>query len=321
VRCAYKRRIEARGVAVVVVACVLAAGAGRPAACAPRVVVADAVQDAGEVVAGARVERVFTLRNEGDAPLELTASAPPLVATARTDGVVAAGGRGHVRVEVDTLALGGPSTVTVPVATNDPARPHLDLALRLDVHHLVVASPGRARFVFVRGAPAVTVRERVRAVDGAPVRIRAARSPLPALAADFHDAELALTLRPEAPVGALSGNVEVEVDHPRQKRLVVPVSGFVRPVLAVTPPRLLVDGARPWRTRLHVRSFAEEPVEVRRATTDVPGLALAVVPLEAGRTYAVDVQGSGAGTGTIRLETTSPVEPVVAVAVLAGAAR
>jgi hypothetical protein len=300
----------------------LVLGASRAAVCAPRAVLETPTVSLGEVVAGERARPVVTVRNEGDAPLALavTARGP---ATVRAPATIAAGETGRIEVEVDTVALSGPSVVPIHLRTDDPAARDLEVAIRLEVRHFVVATPGHARYVFVRGEAPVTVVQRLRALDGRAFRIRDTRSPAPALRATPQPHAsgpthtLGLTLESDAAVGALEGGVEVLLDHPRQQRLVIPVSGFVRPVLAVTPTALTPAPARgPWQARLHVRSFAEAPLELRRATSDVPGLDLRVEPLESGRTWVVRVQGTDAGSaGTVRLETSSPVQPVVEVAI------
>jgi hypothetical protein len=320
------RRVEARigspRVGVVVVVATVALCASRAAPCAPRVAVATRSLDAGTVVAGDRVRRTVAVRNDGDAPLALTASAAKPLAV-RVDPVVPAGATGRLRLELDTVGLAGPAELPVRLATDDPTAPHVGLTVRVDVRHHVVATPGRARWVVVRGAGPVTVPQRLRALDGQAFRVREARSPVGALRVVPPDGPpraawtVGLTLGPEAGVGALAGTVELALDHPRQRRLAIPVSGFVRPVVAVTPPALTVaDAGGPWRARLHVRSFAEEPLELRRATTDVAGLSLAVDAVEAGRAWLIRVSGPPTpAAGTIRVETSSPVEPVVEVAV------
>ena len=45
-----------------------------------------------------------------------------------------------------------------------------------------------------------------------------------------------MTLSKEAPVGPVADHVLVRTNHPKQKRIEIPVSGFVRPMVAVTPP-------------------------------------------------------------------------------------
>jgi hypothetical protein len=311
---------------VVLVACV-ALGAGAAEA-GPRAVVDAPSLSLGEVVGGERARADFPIRNAGDAPLHLRVAAHP-PADAQADAVVGRGETGHVRVEIDTAGIAGPSRVPLRVSTDDPAAPAVDLDVRLDVRHYVVATPGRARYVFVRGAEPVTVPETLSALDGRSFRVREVRSPLAALrvvppTGDARTAwTIGLTLDGDADVGALEGGVEVLLDHPRQRRLVIPVSGFVRPVLAVTPPALtLPHTTGPWQARLHVRSFAEAPLELRRATSDVVGLALSVEPLDPGRVWIVRVEGSGeADGGTLRLETSSPVQPTIEVAVRREASR
>jgi hypothetical protein len=300
--------------------CGLAMIAVRPAACAPRAVVEGQVHDAGRVVVGGRVEHTFTIRNAGDAPLALGPTSAPPEAAVSCDAVVAPGKPGRVRVTIDTLGMGGSTTTTVHVPTNDPAHARIDLDLRLDVYPLIAVVPGKARFISVRGADPVTVAQTLHAMDDVPFRVREVVSTVPGVVVERPEGgeprvewTIGLTLRGDAPVGALAGVVELRTDHPKQSRLGIPVSGFVRPVVAVTPPRLdLRDAARPWRATLQVRSFADAPIELRKATTDVPGVTLTIRTLTPGSLYAVDLQSEGNTTpGTVRLETSSDIDPVI----------
>ena len=45
-----------------------------------------------------------------------------------------------------------------------------------------------------------------------------------------------MKLANNAKVGPLADYVTVHTNHPKQKMVQIPVSGFVRPVMAVTPP-------------------------------------------------------------------------------------
>jgi hypothetical protein len=115
----------------------------------------------------------------------------------------------------------------------------------------------------------------------------------------------------------------VVTDHPRQKRLRIPLSGFVRPVLAVTPPVAdigEVDGAKPFRFTLDVKSFASEEIALERAECDLPGATVEIIPVTAGRAYRVRVAvpadlPAGALSGTVRIFTASAKIPQIEVPV------
>jgi hypothetical protein len=115
--------------------------------------------------------------------------------------------------------------------------------------------------------------------------------------------------------------VVVRTDHPRQKSVFIPLSGFVRPVLAVTPPQALlgeVDPAGTAAIRLHVKNFAEESIEVTAASTDVAGVSARIEPIESGRTWSLLLtldkeMAAGSFQGRILIKTASPKAPLIEV--------
>jgi hypothetical protein len=223
------------------------------------------------------------------------------------------------------------------VATDDLGDPPAIAVVSLMVKPFLLADPGYARYNFVQGGREGLIRETVFATDDAPFRILGVDSPLPALAVAFRPANpqerlpdhvgsqwiVDLTLSRFAPIGPLGEEIAIRTDHPVQKKILIPVSGFVRPMLAVTPPEAELgdlDPARPVRARLFVRSFAENPVVVEGATTDVPGMTAEVEPIEKGRTYSVILRiaeghPGALVTGMVRIATDSATQPVLEVPV------
>jgi hypothetical protein len=80
--------------------------------------------------------------------------------------------------------------------------------------------------------------------------------------------------------------VVIRTDHPLQKELQLAVSGFVRPVIAVTPPTAdfakLPAGADA-QASFVVRSFSTEPIPVTAATVDIAGATATLVTVTEGR--------------------------------------
>ncbi|HYN19449.1 MAG TPA: DUF1573 domain-containing protein, partial [Thermoanaerobaculia bacterium] len=79
-------------------------------------------------------------------------------------------------------------------------------------------------------------------------------------------------------------------DHPRQKLVQIPVSGFVRPVMAVTPPVVdfgQISAALPARVSVNVKNFATEAIKVTGISGDIQGLEAKIEPLQDGREYTV----------------------------------
>jgi hypothetical protein len=298
---------------------------------AARAVLAAREQKIGVVAPGEPAVATFRIENAGSAPLTVAAGNPvPFIAGVEStvEGSPAApGAAATVTIRIATGKRAGEGTIVVPVKTNDPDAEKIELRASVEVKPLLLADPGYARFNVVQQEREGTIPQTVWSTDGAAFRVLAVEPPTPALRTSFREAAAAerradtsgsqwrieLTLPTDAPVGALVGDVVVVTDHPRQQRLYLPLSGFVRPVMAVTPPEAElgdVDGARAFRFTLDVKIFATESIALERATCDLPGATVEIVPVTAGRTYRVRVSvpeglPSGPIAGTVRLFTAS----------------
>jgi hypothetical protein len=287
------------------------------------------------------VVATFRIENGGNAPLTLEAGNPvPFIAgvTSSVEGApVAPGAAATVTVKIETEKQAGEGTVTIPVTTNDPAAPKILLRTTVEVRPLLVADPGYARYNVVQQERDGTIVQRVSSTDGATFKVVSVESPMPALRTSFREARpeeqrdevkgsqwrVETTLPLDAPIGALRGDVVIVTDHPKQKKLHVPISGFVRPVLAVTPPEADVgnlDGKRPFRFLLDVKSFASGALKLERAECDLKGATTEIVPVIEGRAWKVRVvvpEGLPVGpiAGTVRIFTASAKAPQIDVPV------
>lgn len=313
----------------------------------PAAVVDEPLRELGRIGVGEPAVVEFRVENRGRAPLTLEPKAgadPPREVRVEVTGSPAAPGKAaRVAVEVDTAGVAGKARFAVPLVTNDPKQETLTLTVALDVHPFLVARPGFARYIVVRHETEGTIGQTIAATDGSGFRVTGVESPSPALRVSFRKARdgertaelrgsqwrVESTLRSDAPVGPLTGEILVRTDHPKQRTLRIPVSGFVRPILAVTPPRAEVgeiDPAAGATASLHVQSFSTAPIEVRGADCDVPGITAEVVPVTAGRVYKVRLRfgpklPAGEFSGTVRIRTASPHRPVVEVPLRGRTAR
>lgn len=302
---------------------------------AARAVLAAREQKLGVVAPGEPAVATFCIENAGTAPLTVAAGNPvPFIAGVEStvEGSPAApGAAATVTIRIATGKRAGEGTIIVPVKTNDPTAEKIDLRATVEVKPLLLADPGYARFNVVRQEREGTIAQTVWSTDGKSFHVLAVESPTPALRTSFREAadgerradtsgsqwRIDLTLPADAPVGALVGDVVVVTDHPRQQRLYLPLSGFVRPVMAVTPPEAElgdVDRSRPFRFTLDVKSFATESIALERATCDLPGATVEIVPVTAGRAYRVRVSvpeglPTGPIAGTVQVFTASSKVP------------
>ncbi len=296
----------------------------------PRVAVVKNDVDLGVVAVGQDVEHVFDVRNDGDAPLTLgkaTVSRGGKVTAA--PATIAPGQAAQVRLVVDTFLVRGKVPVMAAFPTNDPVTARLELTLTVEVKPFISVDPGQARYLMVQGAPAGTIRQRVWAIA-----VTGVASPHAFLAVAFREATalerdpavarrqwvVDITLPTDAPVGALAGSVVVSVDHPAQKKAWIPVSGFVRPMFAVTPPAADLgnfDPKVPSLGVLVVKNFADESADLTAVTCSIAGIKPAIEIVEAGHHWRIRLSAdpalSGPVQGTLRITTSSPKVPVIEV--------
>jgi hypothetical protein len=305
----------------------------KPAA-VPKAVVEKPERDVGVLAVGDPAAAEFDVRNVGDAPLELQSVKAPL--GVRTEGVpasVPAGGSRTVRLVLGFPAPPGELMIEVSVLTNDPELPMLRLVLRGKVQAFLLMHPGYARYIVVQHAADGTITQTVGASDGAAFRVVGVESPSPALRTSFREARpderrpgwtgsqwrVESTLSRDAPVGALTGDIVVVTDHPRQRVARAPVSGFVRPVFAVTPPEARMGDVDPRRTprlQLFVKNFAEQLIDLRGAESDVTGVRAELAAREPGRSWGLTLwldaeKPPGPFEGHVRIRTANPQVPVI----------
>lgn len=302
----------------------------------PEAVAPENVYDFGVVQKGDRLIHAFAIRNEGDAVLEITEVKPSCGCTvAEFDRTIAPGGSGEVKPSLDTSNFKGPIAKSVKVFTNDARNPQINLVIKANIKTPVEVAPGYARFVAVYGEPQKTSVQTIWSEEKPDLEISDVESPFPFVRASVREAapeerregvegrqwHLEVDLDTEAPVGPLADYIVVTTNHPRNKKVRIPVSGFVRSVLSVTP-RVADFGRRevvePQTASLEIRNLGSADVALGEISTDLQGLEAEIEALEEGRLYKVLItlqpgRPEGDFEGVITISTTSPKQPVVEV--------
>ena len=313
------------------------AASATSAATHPKAVAVQPIKDVGSVAKGDKVTQDFEIRNDGNAALEITDVKPACGCTvASYDRTILPGKTGKVHVVVDTASFTGPVAKGVTVFTNDAANPQVELTVRAKVEPYIAVKPGFVRYSIVKDeAKEGTIAQTLYTPDGSPMDVVKVESPWPYLAVSFREAQegerlpdvkvkqwrVETKLSSDAPVGPLAGYVTVHTNHAKQKLVEIPVSGFVRPVLAVTPPRAdfgQIDVKEPQRRVLDVKNFATEAIKVIGVDPPGQGIEAKVEPLEEGREYTVRLtlnsgMAKGPFHGKLTIHTDSPKSPVLEV--------
>ncbi|HVT16044.1 MAG TPA: DUF1573 domain-containing protein [Thermoanaerobaculia bacterium] len=305
---------------------------------APKAVAIQPIKDVGIVAKGDKITADFEIRNDGNAPLEITDVKPGCGCTvASFDKSIAPGKTGKVHAVVDTAAFNGAIAKGVAVLTNDKATPKIDLTVKARIEPYIDVKPGYARYLVVRGeSKEGNIVQTLWAADGAPFDVVKVESPFPYLTVSFREAQegerdsagkgkqwrVETRLSNEtSPVGPLAGYVTVHTNHHKQKVVEIPITGFVRPVIAVTPPVGdfgQIELKQPLQKNLMVRSFSTEPIKLTKVDHEGKGIDAALVALEEGRSYQVKVtlnpaMGKGPFHSKLTIHTDSPKAPIVEV--------
>jgi hypothetical protein len=131
-----------------------------------------------------------------------------------------------------------------------------------------------------------------------------------------------VAIEPDAAIGPLTGSVRVWTNHPVDRLALLPVSGFVRPALAVTPPVAELKAfsrSAPLTFSVDVRNFATEAIELRQMVrASWPNVEIAVMALVPGRRFRVDITlpkglPVGALEGSVVVATSSAKTPEIVV--------
>ena len=302
----------------------------------PKARLTESIKDLGVVQLGDKPRHTFVIQNRGDEALLVTEVKATCGCTVVDyDERVPAGGEGKVAVALSTRNLRGPVAKSVRVYTNDPGNPRVDLVLKANVLRFVDASPGYARFLTVQGEAAEASEQIVWAETGANFGVLEAVSPYPFIKTDFRKAEegegksgksgrqwiVSISIDPNAPQGAFADFVTLKLRHPRRKALRIPVSGFVRSVVAVKP-RVADFGERDpqasSQTVLELQNLGKSPVSLGEIYVDVAGISSELEVVEEGKLFklrlALDpAMPKGDFNGTLTIATSSPLQPEIRV--------
>jgi len=305
----------------------------------PALVVAQPVHEAGKIHRGDPIEAVFTLENHGDGDLLIKSVDPSCGCTvASFDRKIAPGATGTVRAHVDTDGFAGAISKGVTVLSNDPTNPRVVLTIHADVQADVLLAPTYARILQVQTLDAAKTKVRLWCEDGTALEIRGVHPPKPWIQASAHRAEAAeldadkpgpqwiveVALTGDAPLGPLGESIALDTNHPRQPVVELPLSGFVRPLLAAVPEvadyGTLGPGANKSRFVLKLFNFGKGDVTVTSATSDLKFLSVSVSPEDRGRRFRIQLDlaadaPKGKFEGKLRIETSSPVMPLIEVPV------
>ena len=330
-------RVNLAAAMTLLTALTVAAGAAETTAASPhpKLVIPEPTKDFGAVVTGTELTHSFILRNEGKAPLEIKQVVPGMgIAVKSFDPVIAPGKSGTVVVYLDALHLSGAGSTTTAVMSNDVDQPTAKLTLSFEVKPEIAVTPGFARWIYVQQEPTGTIANSIHAKDGQPFEVLGVDVPAPGIHATFRPAKpeerdssvtgpqwrIELAIDRDAPVGAVRGIAVVRTNHPKQPRVPIPLSGFVRPRYLLEPQKAELGTQTlvgPQEFKVSLRNFATPPVSITAMESTVPGITATATPVLAGHRYAIDVRldpkvmATGPFQGKLIIKLSDPLQPTL----------
>lgn len=320
----------------------LSVGGSTAALAGPQAVVPEPIKDFEFVPQGEVIVHTFTIRNDGDEPLELTDVNPACGCTVVDfDKSIAPGKTGKLATSVKTQDFSGPIAKAIAVFTNDPNNAKLQLVVKANVKPYLRVFPGFARYSYVQGEYVEAIPQNIWAEDGSNLEILDVQSPYDYIKVSYREATEAeldprangakqwrvdVKLEANAPVGALRNFVKVVTNHPQQKIAKVPVSGFVRPRQHVTPETVefgtLSQGLLPVKRQLAMTNFITKGIEIKQVETGLVGLGAEVTEVKnnEGHRFRVlltveEAMPEGQFASVIKIHTTDAQNPIVEVPV------
>ena len=307
----------------------------------PVIEVPETILAFGEVMVNTKHEGAFTIRNTGNAPLELRDVRPTCGCTVTEfDKVIPPGGVGRVKTVLDTTGFRGPMSQAILVFTNDPETRQVNLVVTAHVRTYVDVLPRPLmRFNVLQGEPA-TDRVLLVSEDGSDFRILGVEGADNGLKAAFRELrteervperkgsqwEVSVTVPADASEGILNQRLTVKTNSAKAPEVVVAVSGIVRPVVQVVPGELnfgsVAQGAPVGRNLVLVNNRQGNELQVTGVTVDIPHFSTEVTPLRQGQRLQVAVMlkagtPKGEYQGVVRLATNDPSRPVIEVPIRA----
>jgi hypothetical protein len=299
--------LAATALALAVAPSPLAAQAKAAEPAGPKLVIAEDKKDVGQVAKGEPIKHVFILKNTGNADLHITDVKPSCGCTVpEFDKVIKPGGEGKVTLTVDTKNFSGPISKTALLITDDPTVPQKTLFLSAVVKPFVDALPyGFFRIQALSGEASTSEIILVSdEPDFKPSKAEAPNSFLRIALAPVPEKELVkdhganqwkvtVTTAPDAPEGLLGGNVKVTTGAKKQPEIEIPISGFIKPTVSVTPLSINFGNFDPKgdpqkrNVMLVNNNAAVETFSVTKAETNIPGISAEVVPVDKSRVQVV----------------------------------
>jgi hypothetical protein len=262
----------------------------------------------GKITAVDTVSGVFKFKNVGSALLKVS---PPMPGCDCTES----------KVKPDILKPGETGEITytikfekpmhderkyIRVRSNDPQNPNIELTMLMDYTPLYEHSPFVLTMMLPAGKEEVKGHFTVTRTDGKPLQIDRFTTSQDSISAAFdaasdpkeNSAQVNVTLhRPPGPPSLINGSIQMwNNQRPDRPLQTLSVAGEVQGELIAIPPRFywVIPDLGKSKTNypaatltktVELKSLLGHSVEIKRATSDIKGMVVKIIPQETGKKF------------------------------------
>jgi hypothetical protein len=298
----------------------------------PQIVVEPMEHDFGDIVQGDVVKFTFKVRNEGDAPLEITARPSCGCVTPYYDRVIQPKQEGVIEAELRSAGFRGAQIKTIQVTTNDPDQPNLTLRLTANIKTAFEVRPSETLTVALKdNEPTVQEVEIVSNIDE-PLEIEQLTTTAPYAKAeaqrlDDKRQKVVITINPDAPPGRTNFAVIARTKSQRTPQININV--MCEKGIIVTPNSVFFGVITP-QTQLPVERIVtltrrDKGFQIRKISADDPAIEVNHESMEEGKQHRLIVRYKGGWPAGIvqhklTIETDDPKQPTIQITLTANVA-
>lgn len=294
----------------------------------------ESTHDFGTVWVGPIMNHSFTIKNTGDAVLEITRVKPSCGCTiaGQYPRTLEPGASGQFPFAINTQKLHSRFSKSISISSNDPVTPEIRLVLRGEVKQYVDITPNHANFGRLLGDEP---QERVLNIQNntdKPLELTMAKESDGGF--DFElitkepgqKYELRVTAKPPFEAGMMKGDANFTTNIDEQKTLSVVARATVPERLDVQPKSITISSRsatdRGMSRVIRLTNYGNTDVKVTDVSSDDPAIKLTLNERTPGKAYTVLVElppnYEPPATGrNITLKTTDSKSPTIQVPVLA----
>ncbi|MBU0716932.1 MAG: redoxin domain-containing protein, partial [Planctomycetes bacterium] len=308
--------------------------AGSEAGSGPKIVAPEPTRDFGTTWIGPILKHAFIIKNEGNAPLEITKVRPACGCTVAGNypRTIDPGKSGEFPFELNSNKLRGRYEKAITVTSNDPQTPSLKLSLQGECKRYVDVLPTSANFGKVTDNESRVRTLKITNNTEKPLNLSLTNSEDERFEFDLVEKEkgqtyeLNVTMNPPYAPGTWRGNTVLLTGVEQQKEITIGASARIPERIELQPPSITlnpnsIEGG--YSRPIRFFNYGSTDVKVLEATTDDPEhIQLALSERYPGRSYTINV-GIPAGYTppakghTISIKTDDPEQPLLTVPVRA----